>query len=500
MSMQPDMRSEAHTPAGPVAQAAPQTADEPGQTAKPVKPAKPAKRKSIRLSLLKRMIVPLLAIHLLSAGMTYCLAWRPAETAFDQSLADAGWALIPQLRELRGGVQIDLPHELEQMLRMDHFDAIYFTVRTLSGLTLAGDRDFPALREPDQNDTPLAYDGSIRGKEIRIISLRTNIGAETVTIGVGETLAKRSDLRASMLVSLVLLEGFLTAITMLIVWFAVGTGLKPLQRLQIELNQRDDDDLSALGQTHMPTELHPLVSSLNAMLHRIHAGIVARQDFLANVAHQLRTPLAGLRVQLEWLQQRYQSEPETAASAAMMMLSTERMIRQTNQFMALARAEPSQFEKTRLEPLRLDRLVGEAVQQFVEEADKKDIDLGFDLRPATVLGDRFLLRDLIDNLTDNAIQYSPSHGTVTVRCEERAGQVVLLVEDQGRGIGAADRELIFKRHYRVDDRIPGNGLGLAIVLDIVKDHGAEIRIDEGPDGLGTTFSVHFPPVVPVLRD
>lgn len=453
-------------------------------------------RKSIRLSLLKRMIVPLLAIHLLGASMTYWLAWRPAETAFDQSLADAAWALIPQLRELRGGVQVDLPHELERMLRMDHFDAIYFTVRTPAGLTLAGDEDFPALHEPERNDTPLSYDGAIRGKPIRIISLRTSIGTEPVTIGVGETLAKRSDLRSSMFLLLLALEGALTATTMLIVWFAVGTGLQPLQRLQSDLNRHDEDDLSELSLASIPTELFPLVTSLNALLQRIQAGILARQDFLANVAHQLRTPLAGLRLQLEWLQQRYTNEPEAAKSAEMMMLSTERMIRQTNQFMAMARAEPSQFEKTRLSPLRLDKLVGEAVQQFVEEADKKNIDLGFELWPATVLGDRFLLRDLIDNLTDNAIQYSPDGAAVTVRCSEKNGHVVLAVEDQGRGISPADRELIFKRHYRVDDTVPGNGLGLAIVLDIVKDHGAEILLEAGPDGLGTSFSVHFPPLPP----
>jgi two-component system sensor histidine kinase TctE len=175
-----------------------------------------------------------------------------------------------------------------------------------------------------------------------------------------------------------------------------------------------------------------------------------------------------------------------------MMSSVDRMIRETNQLLALARAEPSQFEKKGLEPVELDKLVEESIQHFVREAGKKSIDLGFDLRPTTVPGDRFLLRDLIDNLVDNAIRYSARGGVVTVSCFQNATTGTLVIEDGGPGIPLSDREKIFDRFYRLNMKVAGSGLGLAIVRDIARDHDAEVNIMSGPEGKGTIFSVRFP--------
>jgi two-component system sensor histidine kinase TctE len=242
----------------------------------------------------------------------------------------------------------------------------------------------------------------------------------------------------------------------------------------------------------MPAELRPVADAINGLLEKAQIGASAQQNFLANVAHQLRTPLAGLKAQLEWLKHKYESEAETAHSAELMLSSTERMIRQTNQLLALARAEPSRFEKVRLEPVELDKLIEESVQYFVQEADKKRIDLGFDLQPTRIMGDHFLLRDLIDNLIDNAIRYSPPQGVVTVRCSCDGRVGILTVEDSGPGIPASQREQVFNRYYRIDGAAQGSGLGLAIVRDIVKDHNAEIVLQSGAGGKGTVFSVHFP--------
>jgi two-component system sensor histidine kinase TctE len=206
----------------------------------------------------------------------------------------------------------------------------------------------------------------------------------------------------------------------------------------------------------------------------------------------LRTPLAGLTTQLEWLQRGEAGRDESARSLALMMSSAQRMIRQTNQLLALARAEPGQFERARLYPLALDKLVGESVQHFVEQADMKEIDLGFDLSPVAIGGDSFLLRDLIDNLVDNAIRYTPPRGRVTVSCRAAGRIGVLTVEDDGPGVPAAERELVFSRFYRLSHDTRGSGLGLAIVRDIAADHGAWIGLDAGPGGRGTVFSVHFP--------
>jgi two-component system sensor histidine kinase TctE len=168
------------------------------------------------------------------------------------------------------------------------------------------------------------------------------------------------------------------------------------------------------------------------------------------------------------------------------------MARQANQLLALARSEPGDFERNRLERLSLDELVAESVQNFVDQATKKTIDIGFDLRPTYVKGDRFLLRDLIDNLVDNAIRYSPEGSVVTVSCIQDYGFGVLTVEDDGPGIPDTEKEKIFSRFYRLDQSQPGSGLGLAIVRDIVKDHDALIEVRSGENGRGTVFTIRFP--------
>ena len=300
---------------------------------------------------------------------------------------------------------------------------------------------------------------------------------------------QREQMREATLRALVLLEVVLTLASVGLVWFSVSSALRPLNRLRAGLNARDGDDLAPIA-ADVPYELAPLVSSFNGLLDKVGEGAKARQDFLANVAHQLRTPLAGLRTQLEWLGARH-AEPETAYSVKLMLSATERMIRQTNQLLSLARAEPNHFEKTRLEPLALNALVEDAIQSFVDQASLKAIDIGFDLQAVTITGDRFLLRDLIDNLIDNAIRYTPTGGTVTVSCRPDGAGGVLSVEDNGPGIPPAKREQVFSRYVRLDDKTHGSGLGLAIVRDIAAVHGARLSVGDAADGRGALFSVHF---------
>ncbi|PHV06249.1 sensor histidine kinase [Janthinobacterium sp. BJB412] len=489
---------------------------------------------SIRLRLLKRLIAPILLINLAGGALTYLLAWMPAQLAFDESLADAAGALAARLGRQGAGWQIDLPRQAEQVLRNDAADAVYFVVRDGGGGVIAGDADFPpfaasapasaaasataaavtaatapaalpasapAGATPDGGAGTTgagapprpaqAYDGMMRGEPVRLLVLRVERAGAGASIGVAKTLRKRLQVRQAIVRALVLLEGLLTLASVGLIWFSVTNGLLPLKRMGADLNARGGDDLAPIAQGAVPHELEPVVAALNSLLDKVGAGAQAQHDFLANVAHQLRTPLAGLRTQLEWLAQRH-DEPDTAQSIRLMLSSTERMIRQTNQLLALARAEPSRFAKTRLEPLALESLVEEAIQHFVDQAALKHIDLGFELLPTQVRGDRFLLRDLVDNLIDNAIRYTPPHGTVTVGCRPDGAGGVLLVEDSGPGIAPDQRELVFSRFLRLDEKSSGSGLGLAIVRDIALAHGASIAIDSGHGGRGALFSVRFP--------
>lgn len=449
-------------------------------------------RHSIKFNLLKWLIAPLLIVNLIGAGLTYWLAWLPAQHAFDQSLADAAWTLTTQLKQVHGKVSMELSRQAEQMLRADHFDTMYFVVRDASGTTLVGDRNFPSVTEAVELNEPVTYDGVMNGEQVRIAALYLNMDHNPIYIGIAETFRKRNQTHYVILMSLFLLDGALTFFSVAIVLIAVNKGLHPLRELQQHLGQRNHDNLTPIEFSSKTEELRPVVKAINGLLDNIRKGATAQQNFLANVAHQIRTPLTGLRLQLEWLHQRHADEPETAHSTELMTSTVERMVRQSNQLLALARAEPSRFKPTHLEALSLDKLVEESVQHFIEQADKKQIDLGFDLLPARVLGDRFMLRDLIDNLVDNAVRYSPPQSTVTVSCCEQGELTLLTVEDSGPGIAPEHRELIFDRFYRVNDKIAGSGLGLAIVRDIAKDHGGEIALTSGDAERGTVFTVRFP--------
>ncbi|KQQ36080.1 ATP-binding protein [Duganella sp. Leaf126] len=338
--------------------------------------------------------------------------------------------------------------------------------------------------------------GGVLAYKMAVLSAQT---ATTAPATTGTTAAagapagadrKHAQLQTALLRALLMMEGVFAIASIGLVWFSVSNGLRPLSRLRADLGAREADDLAPLDPARVPYELVPVVSAMNGLLEKVGEGARARQDFLANVAHQLRTPLAGLKTQLEWLDARH-AEPETAQSLRLMQAATERMIRQTNQLLSLARAEPHHFEKARLEPLALDALVGEAIQPFVEQAARKGIDLGFELQPALVSGDRFLLRDLIDNLIDNALRYTPAGGTVTVRCGPAGEGALLEVEDNGPGIPAARRADIFSRYVRLDDKSHGSGLGLAIVRDIATVHGAGLTVGHGAQGRGALFAVRF---------
>lgn len=447
---------------------------------------------SIRVRLLKWLIAPFVLVSLAAGALTYMLAWLPAQMAYDQSLFDAASALGARL-DVKGGVwRVDLPPQAEQVLRSGGMDRVTFSVRDAHGALVAGDSDFPPLRRPPKAGVPLAYDGVAGGEAARVAALRIERGGAEATIGVARTLRMRGRIRQAAFRALAVLGALAMLGCIGLAWFSVTNGLRPLERMRSHLNARSRDDLAPIPATGVPYELEPVVQAFNGLLARVQGVAQAQQDFLADAAHQLRTPLAGLQAQLEWLAQRH-TDAETGQALALMLSATERMARQSRQLLALARAESGYFEQVVLEPLRLDMVVGEGVQQFVEQAARKHIDLGFELEPATVRGERFLLRDLVDNLADNALRYTPEHGMVTVRCRQAEGQgSVLEVEDSGPGIPPVLRSAVFDRHVRIDSKLTGSGLGLAIVRDIAAVHGATVTVGSGANGVGALFTVCFP--------
>jgi len=442
---------------------------------------------SIRLRLLKWLVLPILVFNLVAASLTYLLAWTPAQLAFDQGLLDAATGLATRVRVDAGTVRVDAPAEAAQLLGAGSPDASWLVVRLPDGRVLAGDPAFPRL----QGGEPVR-DARINGEPVRAATVLVASARGPVEVGVARTLVQRRQVRSAILRGLVLLEVLFSLALVGLVWFSVGNGLAPLARLRARLDARGSADLAPLDDAGMPRELGPVVSAFNALLGRIAAGSRAQDDFRANVAHQLRTPLAGLRLQLEWLGTRHRDDAETGRVVELLLAANERMIRQANQLLSLERAGPDRLARVQLAPLDLAALVGEAVQGFVEEAARKDIDLGFELAPSLVAGDRHMLRDLVDNLVDNALRYTPAGGAVTVHCRETGDGALFMVEDSGPGIAPEKRASVFQRFVRLDQHSSGSGLGLAIVRDIAALHGATVALDDGPDGRGVRFSVLFP--------
>ncbi|NNG21807.1 sensor histidine kinase [Telluria aromaticivorans] len=443
---------------------------------------------SIRVRMLKWLVPPLLVFNLVAATLSYLLAWAPAQLAFDQGLLDAATGMATRFRVDGGQAQFAVPEAAARVLGAGAPDASWFVVRDHNGRVLAGDPGFPARA----GSGPLR-DASMHGHPVRTASVMVATPAGPVEVAVARTLLQRQQVRSAMVRSLVLLELLFCLALVGLVWFSVGNGLAPLARLRARLDARGSADLAPLSESGMPRELAPLVTAFNALLDRIGAGSRAQDDFRANVAHQLRTPLAGLRLQLEWLAARHRDDPDTGHTVDLLLRANERMIRQANQLLSLERAGPDRFERAQLAPLDLSSLVAEAVQPFVEQAARKQIDLGFELGPAQVRGDRYLLRDLVDNLVDNALRYTPERGTVTVHSRATPDGTLFAVEDSGPGIPPERRARVFQRFVRLDEHSSGSGLGLAIVQDIASAHGAMVTLDDGPGGRGASFRVQFPP-------
>jgi two-component system sensor histidine kinase TctE len=450
--------------------------------------------RSLRAHLLRMLLPPVALLLGLGAVLAYFPLVEPATEAYDQSLVDIGIALGTHIRTSGGGYRFDLPPAVEQVLRADVYDTIYYRVTAPDGQAIAGEADLPW--PPDQADARaglVSYDAKYKGRKVRAVSMPAQCGASACTVVVAETTVKRSRLAREILFSSVLPEALIALATLAIVWFGVKRGLAPLARVSEEIKERSPSDLHALDAIRAPDETRPLIAALNGLLEQLAAANRNQQRFLANAAHQLRTPLAGLQAHTE-LALSLPLPEACRAQVEQVHEATIRTARLANQLLVLARAEPGGHAEPQSR-VDLKRVVEGAADEWVHRALERDIDLGFDLELAAVRGDEFLLREALANLLHNAIEYSPRGARVTVRTGLRAGQAFVEVEDEGPGIPAAERERVLERFYRVPGTPgTGSGLGLAIVREIAAGHAASIAISEGAGNVtkGCRVALTFP--------
>ena len=453
--------------------------------------------RGLRVRLLGWMLPPIVALLGLGGLLAYYPTLDSATDAYDLALIDAGLALGERIRADGGRHTIDLPGAADQVLRTDRYDTIYYRVRAPDGSGLAGDPDLPpppagALPQ----DGVIAYDTRYRGVRVRAVSVLVPCAGAVCTVQVAETLNKRSRLVRGILVSSLLPEALLALATLVIVWFGVARGLAPLERLSAEIKARAPRDLSPIEAGRAPEEARALVLAMNDLLERMSEANRSQQRFIENAAHQLRTPLAGLQAHAELAMR--QPVPEACrAELEQVHRATERTVRLANQLLSLAHAEPGAAARDLQGAADLRAVVEDGADTWVHRALAKGVDLGFDLGAARARGDAFLLREAAANLVNNAIEYTPAGGSVTVRTAWRDGAPVLEVEDDGPGIPVAERERVLERFYRpAGSPGTGSGLGLAIVREIARAHGGSVAIGEGPGGRGTRVTLTLLPAVP----
>jgi two-component system sensor histidine kinase TctE len=281
-------------------------------------------------------------------------------------------------------------------------------------------------------------------------------------------------------------------ITLVLVWLGIQLGLRPMKRLRDEIARRSVLDLRPIDESSVPREIAPVVVTLNRLFQMLRTSVQSQQQFIANTAHQLRTPITGMQAQLDVLA----AEPAALPikdRLATLQEAIRHLAHSANQLLMLARADPALNVATRNHPVSLKTIAEEVVAKFFDRALQAGIDLGADIQPATILADPSLLDDMLSNLVDNALKYTPAGGIVTVTVGERTGRPYVAVEDTGPGIPEQERERVRQRFYRMPNSPSyGSGLGLAIVDEIAGLYHAELTIAAGTGGRGTTASVQFP--------
>ena len=470
-------------------------------------------QRSLFGEILDWMLTPLLLLWPASLALTWLIAQGIAGKPFDRALEYNVQALAQLVAVQNNHVQVNLPPSARDILRADDADRIYYQVLGPKGELLSGDRDLPGVNDDDKpliGDIRLR-DGEVRGDVVRIaytwVSVDPKFDGENGQIAlvqVAETLEKRSTLASEIIKGVMLPQFVILPLAVLLVWLALVRGIKPLNELEQRIRARKPDDLSPLDDRVVPQEVAPLVSSVNGLLTRLHDSIATQKRFLADAAHQLKTPLAGLRMQADLAQREGSSAEELKQSLKQIGHASVRATHTVNQLLALARAESSGQAVVK-QVCDLARLTTEAVQDSVPRALDKRIDLGYDGAmpgaPGVWLeGNPTLLTELIRNLLDNAINYTPPEGVVTARVlADPFGKVLVLqVEDNGPGIAESERELVFQPFYRtLGNGADGSGLGLAIVREIAQQHQAQVTVEDARPGhvpCGTRFSVRLPAI------
>jgi two-component system sensor histidine kinase TctE len=409
----------------------------------------------------------------------------------DNQLISSARMIAGEVEWADGYLRVDVPPAALEVFASPYRDQVFYSVRVDNGRLLAGTPDFP-LRPVLAPDTPDHYDTHLQGHSVRavgIVRLMYDNGAtHRVRVTVGKTVRSRDAMAQQLWQPQLIRQLEMIALAVALVCIGLTFELRPLMKVKEEVADRDPMQLEPIRLERLHTELRPIVEAINQCIARLGVQVAAQRRFIADAAHQLRTPLTLLGTQLQFARQQDGMNPALAA----MHRSNRSMVGLTNKLLLLAQAEAADNTQLAVESVDLVPLAMEVVEDLALLAQARGIDLGAELQGAApVTGHRGLLQALVANLAENAIRYTGSGGHVTVAVNADAATVTVSVLDDGPGIPAESRSRVFEPFFRASQDTEGTGLGLAIVREIADAHHGEITLKAGTGGKGVYIGVSF---------
>ncbi|WP_397451604.1 sensor histidine kinase [Pseudomonas sp. NA-150] len=444
---------------------------------------------SLRWRLLWNLGLLLIVLMLASGLSAYWNGREAADTAYDRTLLASARTIAAGLSERDGGLSADVPYVALDTFAYDSAGRIYYQVNDINQKLISGYENLPApppgtLRTDDYPALASFYSGRYLGQDVRVVSLLKPVSEPNINgmaeIRVAETEEARVRMARSLMADTLLRLGMLGGGALVLVWFTVSAALRPLERLRTAVEERQPDDLRALPLVEVQHELRPLVGALNHFTERLRVQFERQSQFIADAAHELRTPLAALKARVELgLRDNEPAHWRTTLEAAAQ--GTDRLTHLANQLLSLARIENGAraIAEGGAQLLDLSQLARELGMAMAPLAHARGVALALEAsEPVWLRGEPTLLNELLSNLVDNALAHTPSGGNVVLRVYAPG---VLEVEDDGPGIPEAERERVFERFYRRQQQGSGSGLGLAIVGEICRAHLAQISLHDGAE-------------------
>jgi two-component system sensor histidine kinase TctE len=448
---------------------------------------------SIRSQLMKWLLFPLLILVVFSIYSSSHMATSFANRAFDDGLEELARAIAGNVEFDDGHWHLASPQLSKNIGTHQKDEEIRFSIRGPEGDLIAGTEDLGRI--PLGITYPHFRNAIFENREYRVVAVKVPLNDNTyLYVQAAETLLGRKVLAHQILINTIVHQLVLLLLAMLCVWWGVKQGIKPLAKLKKEIEDRTPGDFTKLDEKEVPKEIQPMVSALNSLMDKQSSYSESQKRFVANAAHQLRTPLAGLRMQVE-LAQRQENPQKTKHALEQIELGTDHGVDLVESLLLLSKMEPSILQQEDFEEFDLIDLARQSIESFQTQAKKKNVKLSlekFKHEEAMLYANSFSVNELLSNLLDNAIKYTPRDGEVSVEVDSSRTTVTLSVKDSGPGIPDSEKEKVFERFYRSPDASEeGNGLGLSIVKEIINSHKAKVEISDVNNNQGTCVKVTF---------